>query len=384
MGEYVLAVTSDNHLAPCAWTSRPELRGDAYYAFQQTIDWCLAAGVPLVLAGDICDTAYPDPYTVWFMTSRLEAMLALSLPVYYVRGQHDGVGETPWLQLVPGAVHVHRQSFRPAHGSLFYGLDYTPADRVKGELARVPEGTKVLVAHQCWEERMGKHAAPEAAFRDVPRARCVITGDFHGHGQDVHTGADGQEVLVVSPGSQCLQEITEDALKYFYAMKADGSFESVPLRSRERHWFTFRSPAGFEAQLAGAALAVADQPHVPEEIARPIVVAEFAEAIPDAKARLQAVLAPKAHLFTRPLAARKGEGHPAPAPEALSLATRLHAQYHDRPQLYAWAKALLTAEDPRAELARLIEEFMSAPPAAAGPWAPGLEKQPEEEEAECP
>jgi hypothetical protein len=192
----------------------------------------------------------------------------------------------------------------------------------------------------------------------VPRVCCVISGDFHGHRQDAFKGADGRTILAVSPGSQAMQDISEDAAKYFYAMRADLSFESIPLRSRKREWFTFRNPTVFEHDLAGVVADVEDQQAVPAEIARPIVVAEFSDAIPEARDRLLAALSPKCHLFLRPLAAARAEGRVSPAPETMGLAARLADRYRDRPALYAWAKALLEAEDPKATLIRLMDEFL--------------------------
>lgn len=360
----LLGVTSDNHLEPHAWANHPDLRGDSYYALEQTVDWCYRKNVGLLLAGDVFNVAYPDAHSVNVAHSQLYKMRLRNLPVWYVQGQHEYHHTTPWLSIVPGATHLHRKKLvYPANqapgpynqGVCFYGLDFTRADQLQNELKQIPEDAEVLVAHQVWLERMGRKSAPEGSFKDIPKVRVVITGDFHGHGVDKFVGADDQEITVLSPGSQCMQDVTEDHRKYFFLLYDDLTFESVPLKGREKRWYVFRNQGTFEDDLAKAVADAEMQEGVPEHIAMPLFVANYSDAIIDAKTRLRSALAHRVHLFARSIEIKKeeeGERAEPPAPEGLT--TKLASRYRDQPEVYATAKRLLEVPDPKSELITMI------------------------------
>ena len=367
MSQPLVVVSSDNHNEPCAWTGRPELSGDSYFAFQQTIDYCVAADLPLILAGDVFDKPYPDAYSTWFVVEQLDRV---KRGVVFIQGQHELSRSKPWLSLSFATTHLHKGMFTLG-GLNFYGLDFLPAAELKQELALIPAGTDVLVAHQVWLERMGALASPEAAFVDVPKVRCIITGDFHGHCQDNFAGKDGQNILVVSPGSQCVQSITEDPRKYFYVMHDDLTFESIPLKSREWLRFTLRNPQSFEHDLAGVVADIEYQKGVPDAIAKPAFIVEFNPDIPDARKRLRAALADKVHLFDRPLEAKPTRdqfSETTTAPAESGLGPALEQLRCNLPEVYSTAKRLLEAKEPKEELTQILREAMEAGP--VNPFAP--------------
>jgi hypothetical protein len=366
MRKPLAVVSSDDHLAPCAWSSRPELAGDSYASFDQKVEYCSETHLPLILAGDVLDQAYPDPYTVGYFMDRITRLRWESVQVIYIQGQHEFNKKRPWLDLGPGLHHLHKQWFFLPDGASkprvkFYGLDFQPAGKLKAELAQIPAGTEVLVAHQVWEERMGKLASPEAAFKDVPTVKCIITGDFHGHGQQHFKGADDQDILVVSPGSQCMQDLSEDPEKYFFVMYDDLTFESIKLKTRHRSLFTLRNPGSFEDDLAGIVADIEYDDGLPEELVKPIYMVEYSEAIPDAKPRLKAALADKVHLFARPIIVKKVK-EKTTVTLGLSLAERIVARYSKTDvAVFNTAKRLLEARDVKAEINNIGAEFLELP-----------------------
>jgi DNA repair exonuclease SbcCD nuclease subunit len=134
---------SDNHLAPRAWAGHPSLAGDSYYSLEQLVDYCVAHELPLLLAGDVIDTAYPDPTTMHHLVEQLGRMPCEDN--WFIQGQHELQRTTPWLSLAAllgdNLRHAHRRMFRPSPLSDFtvYGLDWQPTAQLRDELLGIPD-----------------------------------------------------------------------------------------------------------------------------------------------------------------------------------------------------------------------------------------------------
>jgi hypothetical protein len=363
----VCVVSSDNHLELHTWAGRPELSGDAFQSFQQLTDFAAERDLPLVLAGDVFNHAFPDAYTVWFALDRLSRIST----VYTVQGQHEKQNKLAWLSLAGFRVqHVHKMSFKLG-GICCYGLDFLPAADIQRELKLIPKGTDVLVAHQVWQEVMGKKAAPEAAFADVPGVRCLITGDFHGHYARNYTGADGQNLFVVSCGSQNQQTLDEPGEKFFYVLYDDLKVESIPLVTRRVVRARLQNPNTFDAELTGLMASAHDDEGLPKAIAKPIFDVKYHEGIPDARKRIDALLKDKVHLFAAPIEFRTEDNvEEIRALDNLALGLEGALEdYRNEPERYSTALRLLRADDPKTEIVQVVKEIMDAPIPDSDPFA---------------
>lgn len=362
MAKPIAVVASDNHLEPRAWAKYPDLAGDSYYSFEQLETYCQQNDLPLILAGDVFNTQTPDSETV---RRSLQPSHSGGVPysVCYIQGQHERA-DPPWLSLGGQRyTHVHRDVFRCGLSKiLFYGLDWQPADKLVEELAKIPPGADVLVAHQVWKERMGSICSPEGSLADVPYVKMIITGDLHKHDVTTVEASDGRgSITVLSPGSGCMQSTSEDPKKYFFVLHDDLSVVSVPYKTRDCRYYIFRNSDTFAADLARAAEEAVLQQGVPVEIARPMAVVEYDEALPEAGPRIEKAFAGKAHLFLSTLRKRKKDEEVETRPQAALGVEQVAEQlYREQdPALYAAVLRLIRAEDPKSERDKLVAELLA-------------------------
>jgi hypothetical protein len=303
MSNPIAALSADLHQAPRAWAKHPGLAGDSYYGLQQIVDYCTTQELDAVLAGDLFDKTRPDPMTIFHMRTQLDRMERQNLAVHYIQGQHELDREHPWLNSVSWwPEHQHKKLFQVA-GINFWGLDWTPADQVKDEFDKIPVGTDVLVAHQVWRDLMGPRIGEsECAFADVPRARMILTGDFHRHLTLETINKDTARTLVLSPGPVCMQSIDEDPAKKFFVLCDDMTVYSVPLKTRQCFRFTINCKEELEVFLTGnVEHAVTPQAGVPDNIAKNIVHIVYQEDIPEVYSRITSAIGNNAHLFLVPI-----------------------------------------------------------------------------------
>jgi hypothetical protein len=303
MSNPIAAKSADLHLAPRAWAKHPGLACDSYYGLQQLVDHCTAHELDLILAGDVFDKTRPDPTTIYHMRTQLDRMERQNLGVNYIQGQHELDREHPWINSVSWwPEHQHRKSFSIKDVN-FYGIDWTPADQVKAEFDKIPEGTDVLVAHQVWRDLMGPRIGEsECAFADVPRARMILTGDYHRHMNFQTINRDTAKTTILSPGPVCMQSIDEDPAKYFFVLCDDMSVYSVPLKTRQCFRFTISCKEDLELFLTGnVEQAVEPQQGVPDIIAKNILHITYQDDIPEVYARITNAIGDRAHLFLIPV-----------------------------------------------------------------------------------
>lgn len=310
-------VTADTHLHDLTWRSRPNLRGDSYYSFRQIIDYARGHDLPLIIAGDVLDKRINESGVPYWIRQMMDTMENSGLHVYYIQGQHE-LQLYPWLSAVhPWSSWVHETAFRLGEYS-FYGIDWTPASGVEDALARIPEKTDVLVMHQTATEFMGGLRECELTLATVPHARLLIIGDYHVSlvGREV-PAADGRELIVLSPGSTCLQKIDESPTKFFYVLYDDLSVTPHQLQTRKAFDVTLLTQLAVDefVEVIGGKIALAIEGATrkhgcPEELHKPILRVHYAAGLEGAYRRIVKAVGKQAHLFTEKLEGREEEERP--------------------------------------------------------------------------
>lgn len=373
-------VSSDLHNEYCAYVTHPEMWGDSYHATRQLVDYAGQYGVPLILAGDLFDKAYPDSYTlmrVFRMVNQL-GNRPDPLNVLFTQGQHELCRRQPWLSLAGHPEHLHEVPY-DIKGVGVYGLDWLPADQLAAAMPKVPGQCSVLVCHQVWAEFMGSIACPEGSLAElVPdHVRLVITGDFHGHRVLHLKNKNGRPFTVLSPGSTTLQAIGEDPVKYCFLVLSDGrEFEvrSLPLRGRRFLHASVRSD-GQLADVAGLLSSYevpAEDLALPAELRKPMYVVWYDGVVEGVSGRLREAAKGRCHLFLRLLDGGKGAAEEDKAAEVGNLEAALAASgLGPSDVLYADALRLLRSHDVAAEVETLVAEILEEEHrVAAGPFAP--------------
>lgn len=310
---YVAAFVADHHSGG-GYPSRGI--DDSEFSLYQVLDWVKRQEEVkhLVLLGDSVDKQRNRAAAVMPLVSQLRNAkdTIADLDIGFIQGNHD-YDVPPWLA-VPGVQWLDQQVI-DIHGHWFYCLDFRPRDDIQELLAGgLPDGVTGLLMHQTWSNFMGDVAAPQCGFEDVPEpVRRIVTGDYHGEAiLKTYRGKGGQKILVCNPGPTSMQEITEPDEKCFAAMRADGTFELIPLKTRP----VLRSDALLNAddmekfvaevgQAVDTAVQTAAANHLPEELWRPLLQVTYTHAIPEAKARIEKVIGDKAHLFLKELKPEK-------------------------------------------------------------------------------
>ncbi len=245
----VFLFAADTHLQECAWVRHPRVIGDAYASLRQIGDIAMERQLNLVLAGDIFDKRLPGPESVGeFM--RLVARLAPALTVHYVQGDHDFQPRVAWPATSPnvralplaGKCWGPYVTADPCVQLKVAGLDFTPKDLLPAALAAI-EPVDIMVTHQRWQDLQGIGNV-DGDVSLVHHARLLLTGDYHGTRVIQCANAEGEPMLVVSPGSTCMQALDESPNKFIVCVKidqargreqkraADFQLEMIPLKTR--------------------------------------------------------------------------------------------------------------------------------------------------------
>lgn len=302
----IAVVAADTHLAPCAWTSRPSIHGDSYFALQQIIDTCIKFKVPLILAGDVFDKTRPDSLTISHARQAIQRMQLLGLPIYFIQGQHERDVNCPWLNSISDwPIHIHKREhilFANSENSIsLYGIDWTPANRIANEIENIPANANIVIMHQVWKEFMGsKCANTECSFDQLPdNYKLFITGDYH-----VCEKRYLDKSVVASPGSTCMQSIDEQGRKFIYLLRyrKESSLpvytERALLETRAKHTCHIDSDEDFAqfCQTFNRSLKTEFQ-NLPENIRKPLLQVIYSIKIPELHLRITKLLDDKYHLF---------------------------------------------------------------------------------------
>lgn len=301
-------IAADLHLRPEAWARLPRVRGDAYASLSHIVELAISNPVATVwLLGDVFDSATPDALSVQKLHEAAEQLWAHGIKLVVLQGNHDAVAivdvdgsNTAWARSIR-AEWAHERVFQLAPGVYAWGMDYTPPTKIPEALQRIPSHVSVLFAHQAWAElqKVG-HTDINVAMLP-PQIRYVFTGDYHVTERVAAMGPAGP-VELFSPGSTAMQAMNECPQKYALVLDTAGGVIAtpVPLRTRPFLKLVFRTPAEFDAYLAGPPPVFAGL--LPAEITKPLVHVQAARTVPKYRERLQQFFGDTVHLDTLPVA----------------------------------------------------------------------------------
>lgn len=367
MKSYLAVLTADCHLQERAWANYRELAGDALYGFEQLVSLAIERRLPLVAAGDLLDKPRNDSKVPHFLRRQLNRLNKARVPFYYIQGQdtHDRQNGTPWASAVSAwAQHVHGKSVDI--GAQMYGLDWQPRHELPGALATIPEDTEVLVMHQVTLQLMRINY--ELDVNHVPHAKVLVVGDYHKSVLGEYKGAQGQPLLVYSPGATCLQAKDEDEHKSCGLLWRDGDefgIDRVELLTRP----VIRvEPLVFENELDDFVGTIAARIQrardravsLPERLQKPLVVVKFSRQLDNAYKRIRGAIGDEAFLMSDWLASAESQREKldseavveSDGDQPYSLLDALNDRGLDResPE-YQLAAMLLSGKDQREQLA---------------------------------
>ena len=373
--EPLFVFTADLHLEDGAWSTRPGIYGDAYHSFNQIVDYCIENKLPLILGGDVLEKKNNSARPIAKLCDSLSRMQRAEVPVYYIQGNHEYDRNAPWLSVHPWPIHIHKALWLLG-GARVYGLDWLPRGEIQTAFQEVPADTEILITHQVWEDLMKGVGRTECKLEDVHHVKTILAGDFHVTTTVEGTGAQGQPIRMLSPGSICMQDLGEAHHKFFFviAREPDGkiSFKSRQLETRRFASYVVKEQEYLDELCAGklafdAELALTESEHLPDEIQKPIFRIKFDKKLPDAFLRLTTAVGDSVHLFCEALVDKHGtvnrSANRVGAKNDL-LAVLADLLGEDSAE-YRLASALVSAEEPSKELEAFFTAFFTEEPAHA-------------------
>lgn len=361
---------ADLHLEDGAWTTRPGIYGDAYYSFEQIVDYCIAHKLPLVLGGDVLEKKSNLARPITKLCAQFSRMERENVAVFYIQGNHEYDRNAPWLSVHPWPIHLHGVT-QHIGGVPVYGLDWLPRGEIQEAFKRVPETTKILITHQVWKDFMGTLGRTECDLTEVHHVRHVLAGDFHVTKVAESVNAQGQAIRMLSPGSTAMQDMSESPEKHFFVICATdaGSFDFVsqPLKTRALISHRVETQEHLDELCAGKlireirdAAANAETAALPVELHKPLVRVKFDKSIPDAYLRVVTCVGETAHLFCEAIT-EKAQPRPTQARETVKndLVTAVSDLLGDDSDAYKLAAAMLAADDPAREIDVLFRQYMN-------------------------
>ena len=364
-------LTSDWHLQNRAWAERRDLRGDAYYSAEQIVDYAIDRSLPILAAGDLIDRKANPAEVVQVLTRLLGRCEHAGVDVFYIQGQHD-MQTPPWFQAVNTATvwaHQRAGGLPPGQTKSLYGLDFTNPSEMQAALDGIPSGIDILMLHQRCEEFMGV-GETDLSLTQIPHARLAVIGDYHKSKVVNVTGASGQQLTVVSPGSTCMQAADEPTTKGFYVLREDMTVEFRELWTRPAKVYPPIYLAGlleeFEQTLNK------DLEHwqayaedLPEHIRKPIVVVKYAYDVTGAYDKICKIIGDRAYMFINTIPSKVEEQAQAKERKNYEqvasggLIGALQARIKNREsRVYKDLEKLLQSENPADELHKIRKEFL--------------------------
>jgi hypothetical protein len=362
---------ADLHLEDGAWSTRPGIYGDAYYSFQQIIDYCIEHRLPLIMGGDILEKKQNLARPIAKLCAGLTRMQEENLDVFYIQGNHEFDRHAPWLSIHPWPTHIHGVSFRvgPDAGVLVHGLDWLPKGDIQEALKTVPENTDILITHQVWRDFMGDVGRTECELTDVHHVQLVLAGDFHITKVVESVNAQGKPIRMLSPGSTAMQDMGEQPAKFFFVISEHNgkiTFEAQQLKTRGTLSYVVKNAellddlcGGMLSKEIAALIEYAKANNYHPDIHKPLARVKFDKRLPDAYLRLMTAVGDNAHMFCEAIndraVAKQSGTRDAAKNDLLSALADL---VPETSAAYRLAAALLRAEDPTKELDIQFSNFV--------------------------
>jgi len=358
---------ADLHLEDGAWSSRPGIYGDAYWSFEQIVDYCIAAHLPLILGGDVLEKKSNSARPIAKLCAGLSKLQAANVPAYYIQGNHEFDRNAPWLSVHPWPIHMHEASF-DINGAKVCGFDWLPRGEIQEAFTRVPEDVDIMVTHQVWEDFMKGLGRIDCELKNVYHAQTVLNGDFHVTKTVTGVNFQGKTVTMLSPGSICMQDMSEAPDKFFFVIcrMPDGTFHFEPQQLMTRRFanYVVKDQETLDKLCAGQLrkdiLTMADA-NLPTYINKPLIRIKFDKQLPDAYLRLMTAVGDFAHIACEAISEKYNTAKTA-APRAgakNSLLSAVGDLLGDVTDAYKLATALLRAEDPMKEFDIQVAKYLN-------------------------
>ncbi len=371
----IAVVTSDCHLQDRAWHSRTNLAGDAYCAFEYIVNYAIEHQLPIIAAGDLIDKEKNNAKVPGFIRRQMGFCEAHEIDFLFVQGQHE-FQDRPWLSEMsewPCWLPDFTESQPPLFigGHRVWGIDWTPGVDLRAALDAVPEDVTILVMHQVCHEWMGSITLPELHWEQIPgHVKLLIVGDYHDkHTSIIRENSVGNGMLVLCPGSTCMQAIDEPPVKKFFVLYDDLTVTSVEIPTRR-----FLQPPDLsnEEDLNGFCeaastqivnmVSAAENEDEAEELRKPIIYVRYSFQLTDAYKRIVSAVGDGAHLFTKELRPKTEEQVQAREERQKTikggLVGALPEVAEEGTTRYDISKRLLESRNPGKVLAELREEAL--------------------------
>lgn len=367
--------TSDNHLSPTIWSSYASLCSDALWALEQIADYCVSRKVDWwILAGDIIDKPINGSPPIADLSCVLDKVSKKhpDLVAYYIQGQHE-MSDPPWMSCVRGNTqHIHDRTVDLSGIGPTYGLDYRKGSNELTEaFKRIPKDTRLLVAHQVWEEFMGGVANCDGSLAAIPHASHVLTGDLHKHLVKRIKRPGQPDLIAMSPGATHVRKLDEPKEHYFFAWTDDPVKPLKSVKLHGRQFFSFEiltdNLSEFRQQFEGFmeyAAEYAKKHNLPARVAKPVLHLHYNSDIPGLFNRVQDIVNDRAFIFDRAIRFVKDklrvDGQELKALTDLGLLGCLRSAVGDTSsRLYADAERLLKSDNIIDEIRKLKAEHFS-------------------------
>ena len=358
---------ADLHLEDGAWSTRPGIYGDAYYSFEQIVDYCIEHKLPLILGGDVLEKKSNSARPIAKLFDGLSRMRRTGVPVYYIQGNHEYDRNAPWLSAHDWPIYMHVASF-DINGVKVFGLDWLPRGDIQAAFTHVPVDTDILITHQVWKDFMGNIGRTDCELTDVHHVQTVLAGDFHVTKTVTSVNAQGKTVTMLSPGSTCMQDMSESPEKFFFVISrmADGTIGYLPQALKTRRFLNYvvKDQETLDALCAGQlAKDINTQldATLPENINKPLIRIKFDKQLPDAYLRLITAVGDFAHIACEAITEKYNTSKNAATRDGAraDLMGALSDLVGESSEAYKLAAALLVAEDAGKELDVQFSKYMT-------------------------
>ena len=361
---------ADLHLEDGAWSSRPGIYGDAYYSFEQLVDYCIEHALPLILGGDVLEKKSNSARPIAKLFEGLSRMRDAGVPVYYIQGNHEFDRNAPWLSAHDWPIHMHEARF-DINGAKVAGFDWLPRGDIQAAFTRVPQNTDILITHQVWKDFMGNLGRTDCELTDVHHVQTILNGDFHVTKTVTSANAQGKTVTMLSPGSTCMQDMSESPDKFFFVIGRIPTtnaiaFTPVQLKTRRFLNYVVKDQDTLDALCAGQLVkdinAQLDDT-LPANINKPLVRIKFDKQLPDAYLRLITAVGDFAHIACEAISEKYSTDKTSTRNSAKNdLLSALADLVGEDSEAYKLSAALLVAEDAGKELDVQFSKHMSGEP----------------------
>ena len=366
----IAVIAADLHLDELTWRDRPQIRGDAYWGFEQCCKLARRHKCPLVLLGDVVEalSTTPNTQTISFIRKQLDGLAAEDIEVFTIAGNHDM--DTPgWMYAAGAATDNWDLQTVELGGLKCFFMGYRPGHILATAIEMIPGDTDVVFAHQHWRE-FGGGSNSQGKIEDLRAGKLLISGDLHEFRSIKVDRKDGQTIRAVSPGATCLRKVNEPTTHYALLLNDDMSITKVKLRSRPVLRTTIKSEHDLETFCIVLPSAIEKveatvQGKLPAILQTPLLIIQDMSWLPGVEARLDNMIGDRAHLLY--YRAARGTTENVEAIAATTQATAvdllpsmLRAEVVNSPDVLELLETALLSESPKRAIAQYRNQMIAS------------------------